>query len=254
MNEGAEEYLDSLKPGTIPINNDEEDFFESLWKDSMEFLDGKIDRFEDPEYRERDPSEKFLLNYYKTTKRRDIDVVILSVDIVGSTKLSRTLNQEDYAKIISVFLRGIAQIIHNYNGYSLKFVGDEIIAYFHSEDKEGMHNNALFCSYAIKKFVLKVLNPLLVERKLPEVSFRIGLNSGKAMLTVVGHPVSMQHFDLIGEPINIAKKIQVKTEINAILLGESATSFAHSFWRTKTEPLPEQIVGHIKVHKLNILV
>ncbi|MFA5953452.1 MAG: adenylate/guanylate cyclase domain-containing protein [Candidatus Pacearchaeota archaeon] len=254
LNEGAEEFIDSLKPGTTPRFEDEEEFFDILKKDSADYLDGKINRLEDPEYKEKDPSEEFLYNYYKTTKKKVIEVAILSIDVVDSTKLSHVLTQENYAKVISVILREISHIIYNYNGYALKYVGDEIMAYFPGPDINGMHDNALFCAYGIKKYILKILNPLLNERSFPEIKFRISLNSGKAILTVVGHPNSMQHFDLIGEPINTTKKIQLKSEINAILLGESTKSFTHQFWNSKIDPILVENENNIKVYRLNILV
>ncbi|MGV8087062.1 MAG: adenylate/guanylate cyclase domain-containing protein [Candidatus Woesearchaeota archaeon] len=254
LNDGAEEFVNSLKHGTIPLNDDEDDFFEKLKIDSEQYLNGKIDRFEDPEYKEKDPSEEYLYNYYKSTKKKTINVVILSVDIVGSTKLSHILKKESYATLISLFLRAMAQIVYNYNGYTLKFVGDEVLAYFPGPDTQGMHDNALYCAYAIKKYVLTILNPLLKDIFMPKISFRMSLNSGQAMLTVVGHPISMQHFDLIGEPINLAKKMQIKSEIDSILIGQSATSFAHKFWRTKAQEIILEDNKDIKIHKININV
>ena len=250
INEGAEEFIDSLREGTFPVNKSEKDFFEKIKKDSEYYLDKKIDRLEGAEYNIRDSSEEFLRNYYKTTRKKSIDISILSVDVVGSTKLSNHLNKETYARVISLFLRSITQIIHNYNGYSLKY----IIAYFPGPDFEGMRNNALFCAYAIKKYILNILNPLLRERMISEISFRISLNSGRAMLAVVGHPVSRQHFDLIGEPINLTKKIQVESEVNSILLGESTNSFSHKFWKTKTQEVEVKSLKDFKIYKLSILV
>jgi len=254
LNEGAEEFIQSLREGTIPINANEDDFFEKLQIDSEKFLAGKIDRFEDPEYKEKDPSEEFLSNYYKSTHKKTINVVILSVDIVGSTKLSHILKRESYATLISLFLRAMTQIIYNYNGYALKFVGDEVLAYFPGPDTQGMHDNALYCAYAIKKYIISVLNPLLKDMCMPKIDFRVSLNSGQAMLAVVGHPISMQHYDLIGEPINLTKKMQLKSEVNSILIGQSATSLAHKFWRTKAQEVIAEEIENIKIHKINIRV
>ncbi|MCA9487576.1 MAG: adenylate/guanylate cyclase domain-containing protein [Nanoarchaeota archaeon] len=252
--EEVTEFLDSLRQGTMPINEDEEEFFKELELDSERYLDEEIDKLEDPEYKERDPSEEFLQNYCKETKKKTIGVAILSVDIVGSTKLSKRLPQEKYVKIISLFLREVSQIVYNHHGYPLKYIGDEIIAYFPGPDTRGAHDNALFCAYSIKKYLLKILRPLLMKRDLPEIDFRISLNSGTSMITVAGHHRSMQHFDLIGEPINVMKKIQSKAEINSIVVGQSAKSEAHKFWSTKTQEIICEDLDGIKIYKLNISV
>lgn len=253
LNEGAKEFLESLEPGTIPLNPDEENFFEKVEKDILDYLKEKKYGLE--ENNGTYSSETFLQEYVRKTKSREINVAVLSVDIVGSTKLSRELDKETYMKIIGSFLRGIAQIVHNYNGYVLKYIGDEIIAYFPGKGKQPMHDNALFCAYAIKKYVLKILNPILKKMEIPEIGFRIGLNSGIAMIAILGHPIAREHFDLIGEPINITKKIQTISKLNSILVGESVTSSTHDFWKNKVGEIDlEKFDWGIKVYRLEIIV
>lgn len=255
LNQGAEKFLQSLEPGTIPLNDNEEDFFGKLEIDMMDYVDGKISPFEESKFEEKYFSEKFLNEYLQKTKEKEIDIAVLSVDIVGSTKLGKKLSAENYSRTICAFLRGVAQIVKNYNGYVLKYVGDEVIAYFPGEEKATMHDNALYCAYAIKKFVQKILSPIIQRKFSEKIKFRIGLNSGKAMIVLAGHYSARLHYDLIGDPINITKKIQSLSYEDTILVGEEINNGAHNFWKNKIAKINvKDFDWGINVYKLKILV
>jgi class 3 adenylate cyclase len=128
-------------------------------------------------------------------------------------------------------------IIHNFNGYVLKYVGDGIISFFPEPDYNGMHDNALYCAYTMKKYIIKFLNPLLKEKNLPELNFRIGINSGEVIKTIVGYNKIKQHFDLIGKTINIAAKVQSIPLDNSILLSQNINPLLHNFWKEKLKEI-----------------
>ncbi len=260
LNQGAEEFLNSLKPGTFP-RMEEDTFLAYLIKDAGKYLDNDYKLvYDNFDYNNQaDPSEEYLSKMETTPKV----MVILSIDIVGSTKLSKNLNLYDNAKIITIFSRAMGAIIHNFNGYVLKYVGDGIICYFPEPDYSGMHDNALYCAYTMKKYILKFLNPLLIEHKFPPLNFRIGINSGEVIKTIVGYNKIKQHFDLIGETINIASKIQAIPLENSILLGQGTNPQLHNFWRTKLTEIDlsknwdlQKIIEKedYKVYNLNLLI
>jgi class 3 adenylate cyclase len=234
LNEGAEEFLNSLKPGTFP-KIEEDEFLNYLIEDAKKYLNNSNKLVYD-NYKiskEYDPSEDYLANLDSIVKY----MVIVSIDIVGSTKLSRKLDLYDNAKIITIFSRAMGAIIHNFNGYVLKYVGDGIISFFPEPDYNGMHDNALYCAYTMKKYIIKFLNPILKEKGFPEINFRIGINSGDVIKTIVGYNKIKQHFDLIGQTINIASKIQNLPIENNILLGQSTNPQLHNFWKTKLKEI-----------------
>jgi len=231
LNEGAEEFLNSLKPGTYP-KIEEDEFLNFLIKDAEKYLNNSYTLVYDNYInasKSIDPSEEYLSKLGNTPKF----MVILSIDIIGSTKLSKKLDLQDNAKLITIFSRAMGAIIHNFNGYVLKYVGDGIITYFPEPDYNGMHDNALYCAYTMKKYILKFLNPLLKEHNFPELNFRIGINSGMVIKTIVGYNKIKQHYDLIGETINTASKIQKTPVENGILLGQTTNPALHDFWKTK---------------------
>jgi adenylate cyclase len=158
--------------------------------------------------------------------------VILSIDIVGSTKMSQELSIEINSKIIQLYSQEISQLINYYNGYVLKFQGDGIIAYFPEPNYLGMNDNAILCAHSIKYFIINGLNKILNNNGFPSINFRIGLDSGEAMILIVGSKESKTHKDLIGLTINLATKIQGLAEPNKILAGEATITNAYYLYRT----------------------
>lgn len=180
-----------------------------------------------------DKSEDFLdsLNVDKSR------FVILSIDIVGSTKMSQELSIEDNSKIIQLFLSEISQLIHCFGGYVLKYLGDGIIAYFPEPNYIGMNDNAIDCANSIKYFIINGLNNVLNSNGLPSLNFRIGLDSGEAMILTVGSKNLKTHKDLIGQTINLATKIQNLASPNQIMAGEATIRSAYFLYRAQFEKI-----------------
>ena len=62
-----------------------------------------------------------------------IDMMVLYVDLVGSTTMTLEMPEEKIAIIISSFSQEMASVIKQHHGYVLKFVGDAVIGYFVAE-------------------------------------------------------------------------------------------------------------------------
>ena len=69
-----------------------------------------------------DSSEKFL----RKNVFNQINMAVLYVDIVGSTKMSMTLPPDKLSIMISAFSQEMSYVIEQFHGYVLKFVGDAV--------------------------------------------------------------------------------------------------------------------------------
>ena len=188
------------------------------------FFDGKV-----APYQFQDASEEFLTGLEKDEAR----FVILVIDLKGSTKMSQALSPKINAQVIQVFSREMALLVDKFNGFVLKYVGDGLIAYFPEPNLIGMTDNAVDCAACMRRMVFYGINPVLKEKKLPELSFRIGLDSGEATVATIGADLVKVHKDLISETINISAKIQAKADTNQILIGESTAEGLHTSWRKR---------------------
>ena len=77
-------------------------------------------------------------------------MVILFVDINGSTQMSITLPPAKFATIVQIFSQESRLAIKGHGGYVLKYVGDSVIGIFPAEfDRKKICENALNCAKSI---------------------------------------------------------------------------------------------------------
>lgn len=194
-----------------------------LINDSCEYVKGRIPyiieelkgNYSKPTY--EDKSEEFL----KSLKKDELGFVILSLDIVGSTKLATKLDAKKYKDIIAVILFEISKVVPLFHGYILKYTGDGIIAYFPEPSFIAQHDLALDCSLTLRKLIYEGINPIFKKLNCPTIDIRIGLDSGDAYVETIGNPSAKQHKDIIGKVVSLAAKIQSTADVGGISLGET---------------------------------
>ena len=93
-----------------------------------------------------EPSGIFLREYIGSA----LKLVVLYVDLVGSTLMTRNLSVDRLANIIQTFTQEMSVITSKFGGQVLKFVGDAVIAYFPiSANHTLAYNTAIDCSHSM---------------------------------------------------------------------------------------------------------
>ena len=175
-----------------------------------------------------DPSDEFL----RSLETDKLEFVILSLDLVESTKLATTVSPIDYSRIIQTALFEISQVVPLFYGHVLKYTGDGIIAYFPAPSFITKNDLALDCALTLRRLVQKGLNPVLIESGYEPLDIRIGIDSGEAAVAVIGSPTTKQHKDVIGAVVSLACKIQSRAPVGGIALGDVTFRNLHTDWRT----------------------
>jgi adenylate cyclase len=101
--------------------------------------------------------------------------------------------------------------------------------------------NALNCSRAILEVIRQVINPVFKANELPEITERIGLAYGHALVVLYG--ISLKaHIDIVGSSISLASKIASIAQPNQVLVGEfvynilKSSSASSSFRELSLDP------------------
>ncbi len=171
-----------------------------------------------------DDSEKFLRELVSSR----VDMLVLYVDLVGSTDITLSLPEEKVAIIMSSFAQEMAGVISQHDGYILKFVGDAVIGYFIAEALPLLAaDNSVNCAKAMITVVEKGMNPILNQYDYPELKIKIGMDFGKNIIVRYGEDKEKSHVDILGPSMNIASKIQSIAEPNQILVGEDVYTRLH---------------------------
>src|SRR5919199_6942891 len=169
-----------------------------------------------------DLSTESCKRFLRRKVNQKVGVVILYVDIDGSTKMSMTLPPDKFAMILHVFSQEMSLVTSEYGGYVLKYVGDAIIALFPAEyNSDQASKNAVDCAKSMKEIIEKCINPELSARRLPKISVKMTIDFGDVQVVLYGKSIDRSHIDIVGSSISMAAKMISLAQTWQIVIGQS---------------------------------
>lgn len=180
-----------------------------------------------------DMSEEWL----RSRAGDELGFAILSVDLVGSTRLSQELDGSSYARLQVVLQNELSALVPLFGGHVLKYTGDGLLAYFPEPSFIIQNDLACECALYMRAIVAHALNPLLAHVGLPSVEVRIGVDAGEAAVVILGDPQTKRHADLIGAVIGLATKIEKCAGQDGLAVGDACWRSLHTSWREHCRPL-----------------
>jgi adenylate cyclase len=134
-------------------------------------------------------------------------LTLFFTDIAGFTTMAEKMPAEQTAKLLNLILNSLSEIIISNKGVIDKYIGDAIMAFWGAPVESGEDENracrtATQCLDAMKK-----INTSFKKEGVEEVSIRIGIHSGDA---IVGNLGSDRLFDFtaIGDTVNLASRLE----------------------------------------------
>ncbi|MBC2838687.1 adenylate/guanylate cyclase domain-containing protein [Robiginitalea sp. SC105] len=139
-------------------------------------------------------------------------IAIIFCDIRNFTNLSSHNLNFDIAYMLNKFYTALGEPILMNNGVIYQYVGDEIIGVFGTSGGTARKN----CEDAIRaalgmQYALDTLNRTDLKDIQVKLKSGIGINFGTAFIGHLGHPTHKQ-FSVIGDPVNVASRIQDETK------------------------------------------
>ena len=169
-----------------------------------------------------DLSTESCKRFLRRKVNQKVGVVILYVDIDGSTKMSMALSPEKFATILHVFSQEMSLVTSEYGGYVLKYVGDAIIALFPAEyDRGQASKNALECAKDMQRIIRDCVNPELSARRFPEITVKMSIDYGDVQVVLYGKSIDRSHIDIVGSSISMAAKMIALAKTWQIVIGQS---------------------------------
>lgn len=91
-----------------------------------------------------------------------LKLVVIYIDLVGSTLMTRNLSVDKLSNIIQIFTQEMSVVISKFNGQLLKYVGDAVIAYFPVDVNYSLAcDAAINCSYSMIIILQQAINAVL---------------------------------------------------------------------------------------------
>ncbi len=162
------------------------------------------------------------------------EVSVLFCDLRGFTATSSCLDPEKVAEFLNEYFNHITQAVFENDGFTDKFVGDEIMAVFSAPLEQEDHPvRAVRTAVAIKKYLAE-LNEKRQVRGEPALECGIGIHCG---LAACGHIGSSErsNYTVVGDTVNIAARIEGLTKGGEILISKELNErlpkgISTSFW------------------------
>jgi class 3 adenylate cyclase len=221
----------------------------SFYLDAVVDLDSAIKMAQSRVWKALKVAPEFNISFKETQNvlekfaKSKVTLVILHIDLVGSTRLSMTLPVDRLATIIQAFTQEMSLMIAAYGGYVLKYVGDAILAFFVAGDNYDLYLpciNAVYCARSMIKVMRQGINPILNQYDYPEMSVRVGIDVGENVIVQFGWDalnyvsdskedknignqtlIKKPHLDILGYTISIATKMTALAQPDQIVIGQS---------------------------------
>lgn len=143
-------------------------------------------------------------------------VTILFCDLVGSTRISQSIDPERMFELLGLYQRNAAEVISRYDGHVAQFLGDGVFVYFgypiaHEDDSQ----RAIISAFEL------IETTAALETGLDQpLSVRIGIDNGPAVIGDIRMSLDGDIDAIAGETPNRAAKMQSMAGVNEVVIGD----------------------------------
>ena len=145
----------------------------------------------------------------------ELDLAILSVDVLGYTKLySTNTSPKLIARVMNLYLTEMVQAIFYHDGKVISIEGDGVLAGFSGSEADKSKQTAVQCAVTMSKLLKFVVNNRIKEFDQEPLKCRYGIDYGQAYLKRVGvRGKEGTDFVYIGKSISTAVKLQLRSRV-----------------------------------------
>jgi class 3 adenylate cyclase len=160
--------------------------------------------------------ERFSALYLDETLRGEKEVSVLFADLAGFTPFTETRGAgEVHTMLVTYFGRLAPMIRDEFGGEVHEFVGDQIFAVFNKAGDQPDHAlRAAGAALALQNAAEEI------RSEHPDwPRFRVGVNSGEAIVGVVGERGHRIH-GVFGDPVNLGARLEGQAPPGGVMIGE----------------------------------
>jgi adenylate cyclase len=178
-----------------------------------EIMRSRLERFHAPQI-----VEMILQGSQDVMEPKDLIATVLFTDIIDFTQLAEQSSPRETNIILNQYFSAMTEIIFRFDGTLDKYIGDGLMAVF-GAPMEG-ENDAERAILAAKE-MKRQLAVMMAAQEGSRIKFniRIGINTGRVVAGNIGSPRRLE-YTVIGDPVNIASRLESIAKPNQILIGE----------------------------------
>ena len=168
---------------------------------------------------------------------------VIFADLSGYTAVSERLDPERIKSLVDRALRRLGEEVERHGGTIDKYIGDNVMGVFgapiaHEDDPERAVRAGLAMQAAMDE-----INERTADDLGASFALRVGINSGDVLAGRVG-----DGYTVIGDPVNVAARLQSAAEPGTVIVGETTHRLTRSAieyveleplrLKGKSEPVP----------------
>ena len=167
--------------------------------------------------RREEGEERFSDLYLDDTAAGKRDVSVLFADLEGFTRFSEGRDPREVSEMLNSYLRiAIPPIVDRHGGEIDRLVGDAIMATWGTRGDQPEHaRQAVEAALELQQETSR-----LADEHPGWPRFRAGVNSGEAMVGVLGAE-SGRSYTVIGDTVNLAARLQAQAPAGGVVIGET---------------------------------
>ncbi len=151
------------------------------------------------------------------------DISVLLSDLRGFTMLSDRLPPEEVVRILNRYFEKMVEIISEYSGIVIEFLGDGIMAIFGAPKRLANHaEHAVACALSMQQ-AMHEINAQHEAESLPMIEMGIGVTSGEVVVGNIGSERRTK-YGVIGTPANLAARIEALSTGQQVLVSSETLS------------------------------
>lgn len=135
------------------------------------------------------------------------DVTIMMADLRGFTSISENMPADIITDIVNHFLEKMTDIIFEYHGTVIEFLGDGILAVFGALVNTGSQDEDAIAAAISMQNAMTEVNEFNLQKKYPRIEMGIGIHRGEAFVGNIGSDRLMR-YNVIGGSVNLCSRIE----------------------------------------------
>lgn len=142
-------------------------------------------------------------------------VTVLFADLRGFTAMCDGLDPAETVTVLNGYFERMTEAIAAHHGLINELIGDGLLALFGALDPNPWQTRDAVLAALEMRAALERYNGQLRAQSLPQLRFGIGIHCGEVMAGVIGNE-GLSKFSVVGDPINVASRVEGLTKIHGV--------------------------------------
>jgi adenylate cyclase len=144
-------------------------------------------------------------------------LTIMMSDLRGFTAMSEQMEPQSLIAMLNHYLGAMTEVIQQYNGTIIEFIGDGILAIFGAPVASDHHASDAVAAAIAMQMQMEVINTWNTDRGYPILEMGIGINTGEVIVGNIGSEKRTK-YGVVGSHVNLCGRIESYTIGGQILI------------------------------------